>query len=173
MTTEGEKWKFLDAAPARDARHPMIRQIAAGIWDLVKLSRPSSTSIARVRFADLALTISRDWIRYETDTDRVGSEDIAGYTRPATPDDAVDALWRGVDDCDAKARLFVALCLAGGIEARTVPHWRNDQLAHVSGAFTSDGATWIPVETTLTRARLGDTQETIPKETETGQWQTS
>lgn len=173
MTTEGEKWKYLQAAPARDAGHPVIRHMAALLRELVQMSRPSSETIARIRYADLALTIARDWIRYETDTDRTGGEDIAGFTRPATRDDAVDALWRGVDDCDAKARLFVALCLAGGIEADTVPHWTNDRLAHVSGAFSADGATWLPVETTLTRARIGDTQETIPKETETGKWETS
>jgi transglutaminase-like putative cysteine protease len=173
MSTEQEKWSFLDAAPARDAQNPALRQLAAALMWAVRLSRPPNRGELVIRYAEVCLTVARDWIRYETDTDRVGHEDIAGFTRAARPDDAVDALWRGVDDCDAKARIFVALCLAGGVQARMVPHWHAGQLAHVSAVFTKDGTAWIPVETTLTRARIGDTPTTIPKETETGKWQTT
>jgi transglutaminase-like putative cysteine protease len=170
---EQAKWSFLEHAPAGDARHPIIRQIAVSFWTAVQCSAPQSITIARRRFADLAFTVARDWVRFETDTDRLGHEDIAGFTRDARADDAVDALRRGVDDCDAKARLFVALCIAGGVQAHMVPHWQAGQLAHVSAAFSEDGATWVPVELTLSRARAGDTARTIPRETETGKWQTT
>lgn len=168
-----EKWRYLDAAPARDATHPIIKRLASMLMEAARLSRPPTAAVLITRFADLAFAVARDWIRYETDTDRIGGEDIAGFTRPETADDAVDALYRGVDDCDAKARLFVALCHAAGVQARTVPHWQGDRLAHVSAAFSSDGANWIPIELTLKRARLGDNAGNIPKEVETGTWQTT
>jgi transglutaminase-like putative cysteine protease len=170
---DAAKWAYLERAPRRDATHPSIRRLATMLMHAAQLSHPPSLPVQRMRFVQLAFTVARDWIRYEIDSDRVGREDIAGFTRQPKPDDPVDALFRGVDDCDAKSRLFAALCLAQGVQARIVPHWEHGGLAHVSAAFSTDGATWIPVELTLSRARIGDTAKDIPKETETGKWQTT
>jgi transglutaminase-like putative cysteine protease len=113
----------------------------------------------------------------------VGREDIAGFTRPSRTGDALEALERGSDDCDAKARLFVALCLARGFRAQLMPVWRcrdgrltfaaapempTDELAHVYGAVWMLGA-WHWAETTLARACLGDHPLAVPKE-KSGQW---
>jgi transglutaminase-like putative cysteine protease len=167
-----QKWFFLEHAPSRDAGDRRIRDIAHQF-------RQASGGNPR-RFAQLALTVARDWVKQLTDTDRVGGEDIAGFTRDPMPDDAVQALVRGYDDCDAKARLFVALCLAGGIPARMVPYWERpgeplkprgeptEKLAHVAAEVYLNGA-WIPVETTLARARLGELGTYVPKES-TGRW---
>jgi transglutaminase-like putative cysteine protease len=146
------KWRFLERAPHDDAKNSGIQYVAKALL-LAAFKRPRT-------FAILAAALARDGIRYELDTDRVGGEDL---------DHPFNALWRGVDDCDAKSRLFCALCLAAGIECRMVPGWRGDRLQHVSAAVRLDGV-WEPVELTLARARIGDTPKDVPREKGTGKW---
>lgn len=156
------KWGFLLYAPTQDARHREVVRLAQALW-LVAGGRLQM-------FLDLASALCRDAIRYERDTARVGAEDIAGYTREPRNGDAIEAWKRGVDDCDAKARLFVALCLAQGVRARMAPTWNEQgRLQHVS-AEVYDGATWRPVELTLRRARVGDTPNEVPFERHSDDW---
>lgn len=166
MTPE-EKWAFLHDAPANDARHPEIQRIANALM--------SAAHGNRWRFATLAQTVARDWVKQVTDTVRVGREDIAGLTRTPTPDDAIDALRRGVDDCDAKARLFVALCLAAGVPAKMQDWWSNTSprdLVHVSARVLLDHK-WRPVELTLSRARLDELGTDVPFEKGQATWKVS
>lgn len=159
-----QKWAFLAQAPYRDAENPTIRAIADGL---------RAAALGRAEcFAHLALALARDCVRYVRDVRRTGAEDIAGYTREPTERDPIDALARGADDCDAKARLFVALCLAGGLTARMRPKWDGPELAHVSAEVWL-GGTWRHAETILARARLGDEHSQIPKEINTGCWRMS
>ncbi len=169
--TDEEKWTFLEHVPALDAKDPKIKRLAEELNDAAQ-GNPQ-------RFAQLAHTIARDWIHQVSDVTRTGGEDIAGLTRPPTLSDATDALERGEDDCDAKARLFVALCLAAGLAARMAPRWQPTSkteatplgrtLTHVSAEVHLNGA-WRPVELTLARARLGELGENVPKENATGHW---
>lgn len=165
---EKRKWEFLQAAPARDAADARLQAIAYHLVAVAKV-----TPFPDWCFAQLALSVARDCIRYQLDSDRVGREQIDGYTDPwASP---LEPLTRGVDDCDAKARLFVALCLAGGLDAEMVPRWRGVQLAHVWGRVKVRGPgevlpRWWDAETILRRARLGDVSDVVPKEIETGRW---
>lgn len=162
-----EKWNFLSHAPANDARHHKIAEIAKHLW--------RAASGNQTRFATLAQCVARDWIKQVTDSVRIGREDIAGLTREPTPDDAVDALRRGVDDCDAKARLFVALCLAVGVPAEVVGWWSKGDvpdLVHVS-ARCYLAHSWVPVELTLSRARLGELGTNVPFEKGTHEWKVS
>lgn len=162
-----EKWRFLSDAPKGDARNPQIAELAKHLWRAA-YGNPS-------RFASLAQTVARDWIKQVTDTVRVGQEDIAGLTRTPTPDDAVDALRRGIDDCDAKARLFVALCLAVGVPAEVVGWWSKSDvpdLVHVSAKVHLSGR-WRPVELTLSRARLDELGTSVPFEKGTKTWKVS
>jgi transglutaminase-like putative cysteine protease len=166
MTPE-EKWDFLRDAPANDARNPLLRRVAFHLW-AAAFHNPW-------RFATLAQSVARDWIRQVTDTARVGGEDIAGFTRLPQPDDAIDALKRGEDDCDAKSRLFVALCLAVGIPANVVPWWTKTDppdLSHVSAEVLLGGK-WRPVELTLSRARLDELGTVVPVEKADGKWKLS
>jgi transglutaminase-like putative cysteine protease len=166
-----QKWQFLQEVPARDAQHPEIIRLAKS------LRFASYTSEARL--ASLCMCVARDWIKQTSDVTRTGGEDIAGLTREPGENDAVEALDRGKDDCDAKARLFVALCLAGGLRARMVPRWNQvavsettpngRTLTHVSAEVVIAGQ-WRPVELTLARARLGEVGEQVPKEIKTGKW---
>jgi transglutaminase-like putative cysteine protease len=166
--SDREKWAFLQQAPARDALDPRVRALAARLSEAADLPGGSWPERCR-RFAMLAHTVARDWIRYQSDTDRTGGEDIAGFTRPPAPGDAFEALGRGLDDCDAKARIFPALCLAAGIPAEMVPRWEGEKLAHVSARVWITGG-WPPVETILARARLGETAESVPFEKGKNEW---
>ena len=168
MNTEQQKWEFLRTVPRRDAMTREILGLAVILRQLV-----SSTRWPDWCFVKMAMALARDCIQYQLDSDRVGREQIDGFTDPQGPADL--PLTRGYDDCDAKARLFVALCLAGGITAEMVPRWKGERLAHVyARAFVtgpSDSvARWYFAETILSRARLGDIAEAVPKELETGKW---
>jgi transglutaminase-like putative cysteine protease len=155
------KWRLLKEMPAIDAKNEHLQHMAALIWELSG-HRP-------VRFFKLALATARDGISFASDIKQFGTEDIAGVTRHPEPNDALDAYIRGSDDCDSKARLFVALCLARGFNARLWPLWKGDQLSHVAGEVEHNGK-WIHAETILSRARLGEMHTEVPKEPTTGKW---
>lgn len=166
IETEERKWEFLRAAPARDAQDPELRDLVRSLW---------AASRGRVElFAELAHAVARDGIRQVEDSAQFGHEDIMGFTRPWGS--ALEALDRGADDCDAKARLFVALVTALAsiregtpISARMVPVWKNGQLAHVYAEVTIRERVY-PVETILARARLGERASDVPVEKKTGKW---
>lgn len=150
---DGDKFAFLEAVPWRDARDPRILAAARALRAVARGDQS---------FAHLAHALARDCIRYQTDTARVGREHIR-------PGSVWEDYERGVDDCDAKARLFCAVCIAGSLPARVVPRWTGGRLSHVSAEVQIFGS-WVPVELTVARARLGDVAEDVPVETETGKW---
>jgi hypothetical protein len=172
---EQRKWEFLRDVPIRDATsvenpgNEQLRQIVAALASVANFSRWPQWC-----FANLALCLARDCITYQLDSDRVGREQIDGWP----PDPYISPLepfTRGVDDCDAKARIFVALCLARNMHAEMVPRWRQGKLTHVYGRVFVQGPgekapRWYYAETILRRARLGDIAEVVPKEIETGKW---
>lgn len=157
------KWALLQEMPFLDARNPQLRMLSAKLWD-VSLRRP-------LLYLKLAHAVARDGITYASDIKQFGSEDIAGVTRSPEPDDAVDAYVRGHDDCDAKARLFVALALIRGFEARLWPLWKDGVLTHVAGEVRFNGR-WHHVETILARARFDEFHTTVPREVN-GKWRMS
>lgn len=160
---DSEKWPLLEEVCIADSKNPKIIKMAELLWKL-SLSNP-------IRFFKLALAVARDGIEYESDIKQFGHEDIAGVTRPPEPDDAIDAYVRGHDDCDAKARLFVALCLAAGFNARLWPLWKHGVLQHVAAEVEFEGK-WIHAETILARARLGEYHTDVPKDKD-GKWKRS
>ncbi len=155
------KWKLLQEMPEIDSKNEHLRHMADLVWEL--------SGHQPLRFFKLALAVARDGITFESDIKQFGHEDIAGVTRNPEPNDAIDAYIRGSDDCDAKARLFVALCLARGFNARLWPLWKGDQLSHVAGEVEYRGH-WIHAETILARAKLGEMHTDVPKEPTTGKW---
>lgn len=163
------KWERLQDVTRADALDPDIRALSQSLAAVAAGDRR--------RFVLLAHCVARDWIRYQSDTERTGGEDIAGVTRGPKPGDATEALRRGTDDCDAKARLFVALCLAAGMSAQLEPLWKPGaskllQLSHVFASVELNGKT-VYAETILSRARLGDHPLHVPFEKGTHQWQNS
>lgn len=158
-----QKWELLQEVCIADSKNPKIIRMSELLWELSQ-SQP-------VRFFKLALATARDGIEYESDVKQFGHEDIAGVTRPPVLDDAIDAYTRGHDDCDAKARLFVALCLAAGFHARLWPLWKHGVLQHVA-AEVEYGHKWLHAETILARAQLGEMHTHVPKEAN-GNWRMS
>lgn len=168
VNEEIRKWEFLASAPASDAKTPEIQSIAQALWLVARRSPWPEWC-----FAQLALALARDCVLYQLDTDRVGREQIDGYTDPQGPADII--LTRGVDDCDGKARLFVAVCLAGGLPANMVPRWTGPVLSHVYAACSVKGprdraARNYFAETILRRAILGEKSDQVPREPDTGKW---
>lgn len=158
-----EKWKLLQEVCIVDSKDERIIRMSKLIWELSQ-SQP-------IRFFKLALAVARDGIEYESDIKQFGGEDIAGVTRPPQPNDAIDAYTRGHDDCDSKARLFVALCLAAGFKARLWPLWKHGALQHVAAEVQFQGQ-WFHAETIVSRARLGELHTQVPKEPN-GKWKMS
>jgi hypothetical protein len=172
-----KKWAFLRDAPAQDAKTPEIKHIAAWAGLMVKNFACPWWSRVHVLHA-----IARDCISYKTDVSRVGREQIDGFTDPQGPADA--SLVRGLDDCDAKARLFVALCLASNIPAEMVPLpsagaiEAGQNLGHVyarvwmprriveknSVRESPTDFAWHTTETILSRAIVGCDPMETPKE---------
>lgn len=160
---DNQKWELLQEVCISDSKNPKIIRMSELLWELSQ-SRP-------MRFFKLALATARDGIAFESDIKQFGGEDIAGVTRPPEPNDAIDAYTRGHDDCDSKARLFVALCLAAGFKARLWPLWKHGVLQHVAAEVHFQGK-WIHAETIVSRARLGEMHTDVPKETN-GKWKMS
>jgi transglutaminase-like putative cysteine protease len=181
--TAWEKWVFLRDVPAKDAERPEVQALAANLWAVACASK-----YPRWAYVELAQCVARDLIRYVTDTSRVGREQIDGFTDPYIS--PLAPLERGTDDCDAKARLFVALCLAKQIAAEMVPRpgiadlKAGRPLTHVSAKvfialpaynretkeLTEDAPRWVPVETILARAKVAEQAEHVPHEKDTGNW---
>lgn len=156
---ELRKWRELQQATERDFKTPLMQRLG---HFLLQLCNGNEERIAKV-----ALCLANECIAYESDLQRVGAEDF----------DEPDNVWRrGVDDCDGKARLFIALCRAADVHAEIIPHWKPDAmnpqelwLSHVSARVRVAGA-WQPVELTLKRAQLGEVGADVPKEMDTGKW---
>lgn len=183
MATDLEKWRFLRDVPERDARAPEVQALAANLWAVASLSPAPEWA-----YVELAHCVARDLIVYVTDTARIGREQIDGFTDPYVS--PLEPLTRGVDDCDAKARLFVALCLARGIRAEMVPRpsvvavTNGADLTHVAARvwvatpawdnkakqLQQGNKRWLPVETILARAKAGEPAEHVPREKDTANW---
>jgi len=155
---ELKKWRVLQDAQEHDLKTPLMQRLGHFLALLCNGNER--------RIAELALCMANQCIAYESDIRRVGHEDF----------DKPDNVWRrGVDDCDGKARLFVALCRAADVRAELVPGWKPDELnpnelwlSHVS-AKVRTGGIWLPVELTLKRAQLGEVGQQVPKEGD-GKW---
>jgi hypothetical protein len=160
--SEQVKLQWLRNAAIKDSQNNGIQSIAENLW-AAALGRP-------MVYMNLVHALSKFGIHYQTDTERVGHEDIAGLTRPWENNTPMEAYERGLDDCDAKARFFVALALAKGLQADIMPWSRpgSDMLDHVYPAFRIGGK-WLAGETTVARAVLGDAPENVPKEAN-GRW---
>jgi transglutaminase-like putative cysteine protease len=161
IQNDEHKWQLLSDMPRIDANNPKLQRIAEQLWS-ISMRRPKV-------YLRLAFALAKDGISYESDIKQFGHEDISGVTRYPEPDDAIDAFERGSDDCDAKARFFVALCLAKGFRARLWPLWKNGVLTHVAAEVEVNNQ-WVHAETILSRARLGEMHTDVPKELKSGKW---
>lgn len=157
--TQLEKARYLDAAARMDvALEGLQRFVAAQPWRRMDAERRARAIHAWVR----------DRIAYSCD--RVqnprGRELFL---------DSVALLRRGHGDCDDKARLFVALCLASGLEARIVPQLdrRTGDFVHVQAAVRWPGSErvpgaeadgWVRAELILSGLELGGDPRSVPRD---------
>jgi transglutaminase-like putative cysteine protease len=112
---DGEaKANWLDANATLDARLPETRSLATR-FAMQRIHDPNDKeALAR----DIHAWV-RDCIRYVNDP---AGEELS---------DSDQVLAAGFGDCDDKARLFVALCRAIGIESRIRPCFEGDDFVHV------------------------------------------
>lgn len=167
---EWARWLFLKDAPTEDAWSEKLVEVANGLRQAAEVWGRSSVRRTCLTFAQLALALTQRELLYADDLGT--GEDIRGFTRPNTsPMETVD---KGGDDCDEKARLFVALCLAAGIGARMVGWWsKAGTFDHVSAEILvpgeAGGTEWIHAETIIKRAMLGEMADAVPREAD-GRW---
>ena len=108
------KANWLDAMATLDARLPETRGLALRFAKQRVHDPNDKEALAR----DIHGWV-RDCIRYVNDP---AGEELS---------DSDQILAIGVGDCDDKARLFVALCRAIGIEARIKPCFEGENFVHV------------------------------------------
>jgi transglutaminase-like putative cysteine protease len=69
-------------------------------------------------------------------------------------EDSTVTLSRGFGDCDAKSRVFIALCLASGIAARSFPVRPEADFPHVLAEVYWRGA-WRRADPTILNSEIG------------------
>lgn len=156
FSTVEEKAQWLDANASLDSRLSSVRDFAASV------ARAHDPNDQEGVIRDLHSFV-RDSIRYQRDPNR--EEQFA---------DAATVLARGYDDCDGKARLFVALCRAGGLEARIRPVFDGHRdFVHVQAEARwpgserhpkQQGGGWLLCELIERWANIGDDPDAIPRD---------
>lgn len=147
------KAQWIDAQASLDARKPAVRELATRYAHAKGPNNPEG--LARDLHA-----FCRDAIRYVRDP---SFEELA---------DSTTILQRGFDDCDGKARLFVALCRAVSLDARIRPVFKGRDFVHCQAEVrwpgseklpTQQGDGWILAELILAGCELGQDPETLPR----------
>jgi transglutaminase-like putative cysteine protease len=155
FSTLEEKAQWLDSAASLDANLTAVRHLAG------RFARAAGANQWGQLARDLHRFV-RDSIRYVHDP---GSEEFA---------DSAVILARGYEDCDGKARLFVALCRSCGIDARIRPVFKKHPIdfVHVQcevrwpgsaleSSSTADG--WMLAEIILHGCEIGQDPDTCPR----------
>ena len=145
-----EKARWLDGAARLDSLTVPVRRFAARFVAAYKHAADRARAIQRW---------VRDHVRYTKDAPRMAGamgEEFAS---------SEDILRRLTDDCDGKSRLFVALCLAAGLEARIRPVFKGPHFVHVQGEVRWPGSSaepqampggWMLAELIVRGVNLGD-----------------
>ena len=137
------KAAYMADAARHDAHDPAVLTWARGF---VALPRPDREE-AILRFVQRCIRYERDPAWYDREGHRHGIELL---------DSSAVALHRGYGDCDVKARLFVALCLATGITAEIEPVFRGENgFPHVRARVLSPGGRWETADPTIVNSTIG------------------
>lgn len=125
-----EKARFMKAGSIADLRLPEVQRWAAVFLRLPLNERPA----AILRFCQYNIDYVRD------------------PHREVLEDSAVTLL-RGYGDCDAKARVFVALCRASGVVARELPIRPEYDFPHIL-AEVFVGGRWRRADPTILNSSI-------------------
>ena len=149
------KARWLDASASEDATDPHLRAFARRfVHGRAELREPADVVRELHRYVRDAIAYVHDW---------GGREEFA---------DTATILRRGFDDCDGKARTFVALVRALGlpdVQARIRPVFKGGSFVHVqaetrfpgSKGPRSDPEGWQLAEVIVRGVGLGDDPERI------------
>jgi transglutaminase-like putative cysteine protease len=149
-----DKARWLDEAASIDAQRPYVRDVA------LRLAREIDPN-DHAQLAREILRFTENAIHYVHDP---SAEEFA---------DVETILKRGADDCDGKARTFVALCRSVGLKARIRPVFQHGKFTHVQGEVRFPGSErdslaeeggWLVCDPIVRGARLGQAPPDIPKE---------
>lgn len=151
--TAQEKADYLDAQASLDARLPAVRAFAG------RIARTHDPNRQDLIARDLHTWV-RDNVRYVPDP---GDEEFA---------DTETILSRAFDDCDGKARAFVALCRAVGVDARIRPVFHDTDFTHVQAECRWPGCEndplcqkngWMYAELIVKDLPLGADVNSVPR----------
>lgn len=120
------KSRWLDAQATIDAQTPFVRSLGIRLAKSVDVNDARALAVAIHRFVRNAITYVHD----------PSIEEFA---------DTETILRRGADDCDGKARAFVALCRAVKLDARIRPVFRDGKFVHVQGEVRFPGSSADPL----------------------------
>ncbi|TKC93713.1 transglutaminase-like domain-containing protein [Polyangium fumosum] len=125
------KARYMKAGSRRDELLPEVQRWAAVFRRLPLADRAA----AILKFCQYAIDYVRD-------------------PRREVLEDCAVTLMRGFGDCDAKARLFVALCRACGVVARERPVRPEQDFPHILAEVYVNGQ-WLPVDPTILNSSIG------------------
>ena len=144
-----EKARYMIAAAEHDALDPQVISWAQQFLALPEEERAP----AILRFVQNCIRYERDPAWFDKAGVRHGIELL---------DSAATGFFRGYGDCDLKARMFVALALACGVNARISPVFRGvNGFPHVRaevlriGGEASDPAGWEVADPTIVNSSIG------------------
>ena len=138
------KAAYMADAARHDAHDPAVLAWARAFAGLPRPHREE----AILRFAQRCIRYERDPAWYDREGQRHGIELL---------DSSAVALQRGYGDCDVKARLFVALCLATGVPAEIEPVFQGENgFPHVRArVLRPDGRRWQTADPTIVNSTIG------------------
>ncbi|MEP7124062.1 MAG: transglutaminase domain-containing protein [Byssovorax sp.] len=137
---------------SKAARHDAEDPILVGWARQFNLVPIDKCAAAILRFVQRCIRYERDPAWFDAQGTRHGIELL---------DSAAVGLHRGYGDCDLKARLFVALCLACGVTADIEPVFTGETgFPHVrarvrSEASETSGERWETADPTIVNSTIG------------------
>ena len=139
-----DKARYMADAARHDAQDPVIQGWAQGFRVLPRPERES----AILRFCQRCLRYERDPAWFDADGGRHGIELL---------DSSAVGFQRGYGDCDLKARIFVALCLAADVPAEIEPVFREKNgFPHVRArVLRPDSSGWETADPTIINSSIG------------------
>ena len=188
--TPTEKANWLDAAATLDAAHPSVRNKAIELLRDVMVGPTFATPANAVDGRRIGQAIEHvfDWVRDSIayKEDRTHPHDLGDPTDGERGEEFADSatiLQRRFDDCDGKARLFVALVRAWrfpGVEARIKPVFdARGEFAHAQaearwpGSERHPGAQpegWVMTDPIVRNARFGQSPLEVARKPGGGWW---
>jgi hypothetical protein len=139
-----DKARYMADAARHDANDPVIRWWAQAFRSLPRPERER----AILRFCQRCFRYERDPAWFDEDGTRHGIELL---------DSSAVGFLRGYGDCDLKARVFVALCLACDVPADIEPVFRGENgFPHVRARVLHPaGSRWETADPTVVNSTIG------------------